>query len=106
MIDRPDKAAMMLGVSRTWIKCREGFSLIELLVVIAFVAILVVISIPVYLGQREKAEDSAAKSAVRQAMMAVESAYADTGDLTAIGDPDLAEHRCNHLRGRKCVAIG
>jgi type IV pilus assembly protein PilA len=70
-------------------KCREGFSLIELLVVIAIVAILAAISIPVYLGQREKAEDSAAKSAVRQAMMAVESAYADTRDFTAIGDADL-----------------
>ncbi len=79
----------MLGVDRTRIKGREGFSLIELLVVIAIVAILAAISVPVYLGQREKAEDSAAKSAVRQAMMAVESMYADTRDFTAIGDVDL-----------------
>ena len=47
----------MLGVDRMRMKGREGFSLIELLVVIAIVAILAAISIPVYLGQREKAED-------------------------------------------------
>jgi type IV pilus assembly protein PilA len=88
-IDRRDKAEMMLGVDRIRIKGRAGFSLIELLVVIAIVAILAAISIPVYLGQREKAEDSAAKSVVRQAMIAVESAYADTRDFMAIGNADL-----------------
>jgi type IV pilus assembly protein PilA len=80
---------MMLGVDRMRIKGREGFSLIELMAVIAIVAILAAISVPVYLGQREKAEDSAAKSAVRQAMMAVESAYTETRDFTAVGDVDL-----------------
>jgi type IV pilus assembly protein PilA len=65
-------------------KSQKGFTLIELLVVIIIIAILAAIAITTFLGQRQKAQDAAAKSLVRNAMMAVESAYTDTRDFSAV----------------------
>jgi type IV pilus assembly protein PilA len=63
---------------RKRMKGQKGFTLIELLVVIIIIAILAAIAIPTFLGQRQKAQDAAAKSLVRNAMTTIESAYVDT----------------------------
>lgn len=61
----------------------EGFTLIELMVVVLIIAILIAIAIPTFLGARERAQDSAAKSDLRNALAAAKVYYTDTEDYSA-----------------------
>jgi type IV pilus assembly protein PilA len=52
---------------------QNGFTLIELLVVILIIGILAAIAVPVFLGQRARSYDTAAKTFARHAQTAMET---------------------------------
>ena len=56
----------------------EGFTLIELMVVVLIIAILIAIAIPTFLGARQRAQDRAAQSDLRNGLTAEKTVYTDT----------------------------
>ena len=67
----------MINKLRARMQDEKGFTLIELLVVILIIGILAAIALPAFLNQREKAQDSTAKTDVRTAQTAMETWYTD-----------------------------
>jgi type IV pilus assembly protein PilA len=70
----------------------EGFTLIELMVVVLIIAILIAIAIPTFLGARQRAQDRAAQSDLRNGLTAEKTFYTDGesyADSSAAGSTAL-----------------
>ena len=73
----------MLDMLRKRQENEEGFTLIELMVVVLIIAILLAIAIPTFLGARNRANDRAAQSSIRNALTAAKVLFTDQQDYTA-----------------------
>ena len=73
----------------------EGFTLIELMVVVLIIAILIAIAIPTFLGARQRAQDRAAQSDLRNGLTAEKTFHTDSeeysADTAAAGELDSIE---------------
>jgi type IV pilus assembly protein PilA len=59
------------------VKRNSGFTLVELMVVVLVLAILMAIAIPTFLGARDRGQDRAAQSSVRNTLTAAKILYGD-----------------------------
>jgi len=77
---------MLARIRKSMKEQDQGFTLIELLVVMIIIGILAAIAVPVFLSQRKKAQDSAAKSDVSAIGKGLASYYVDgtTGPTVSI----------------------
>jgi type IV pilus assembly protein PilA len=95
----------MLNALRKRMQDDKGFTLIELMVVVLIIAILIAIAIPTFLGLRERAQDRAAQSDLRNAMTAAKAFYTDDETYTGfvVATAEATEPSLNWVLGAPAV---
>jgi type IV pilus assembly protein PilA len=68
-----------------------GFTLIELMVVVLIIAILIAIAIPTFLGARQRAQNRAAQSSLRNALTAAKTIYTDAQSYAGVNATTMAD---------------
>src|ERR687883_1986261 len=86
---RTHGGVLMIERLRRRAREQKGFTLIELLVVVIIIGIRAAIAIPVFLGQRGKANDASAESALRNGATAMETYYSDGQTYSGVTNANL-----------------
>ena len=84
----------------------QGFTLIELMVVVLIIAILIAIAIPTFLGARERSQDRAAQSDLRNALTAEKTVYTDSQAYSAVAADMLEVESSLDWGGDLTVVVG